>query len=68
MLDGIYRLQRQGKEELNRLQATVDYLQDSFASLDDGAVMIDKQGNIGGVMLPLNIYWACVTRMIRISK
>ncbi|WP_339339111.1 phosphate regulon sensor histidine kinase PhoR [uncultured Oceanicoccus sp.] len=46
VLDGIYRLQRQGKEELNRLQATVDYLQDSFASLDDGAVMIDKRGNI----------------------
>lgn len=46
VLDGIYRLQRQGKEELNRLQAAVDYLQDSFASLDDGAVMIDKRGNI----------------------
>ncbi len=46
VLDGIYRLQRQGKEERSRLQAAVDYLQDSFASLDDGAVMIDKRGNI----------------------
>ncbi|ARN76156.1 phosphate regulon sensor histidine kinase PhoR [Oceanicoccus sagamiensis] len=46
VLDGIYRLQRQGKEERSRLQAWVDYLQDSFASLDDGAVMIDKRGNI----------------------
>ena len=41
-----YRLQRQGKEEQQRLQAAVDYLQDSFASLDDGAVMIDARGNI----------------------
>ncbi len=46
VLDGIYRLQRQGQEERLRLQAAVDYLQDSFASLDDGAVMIDKRGNI----------------------
>lgn len=46
VFNGIYRLQRQGKEEQQRLQAAVDYLQDSFASLDDGAVMIDAQGNI----------------------
>lgn len=46
VFDGIYRLQRQGKEERLRLQAVVDYLQDSFASLDDGAVMIDSRGNI----------------------
>lgn len=46
VFDGIYRLQRQGREERVRLQATVDYLQDSFASLDDGAVMLDQQGNI----------------------
>lgn len=46
VFDGIYRLQRQGKEEQLRLQAAVDYLQDSFASLDDGAVMIDSRGNI----------------------
>jgi two-component system phosphate regulon sensor histidine kinase PhoR len=46
VLDGIYRLQRQAREEQLRLQATVDYLQDSFASLHDAAVMIDPQGNI----------------------
>jgi two-component system phosphate regulon sensor histidine kinase PhoR len=46
VFDGIYRLQRRGKEEQLRLQAVVDYLQDSFASLDDGAVMIDSRGNI----------------------
>ena len=46
VFDGIYRLQRQGKEERLKLQAAVDYMQDSFASLDDGTVMIDKLGNI----------------------
>ena len=46
VLDGIYRLQRRSLEERGRLQATVDYLRDSFASLADGAVMIDKRGNI----------------------
>jgi two-component system, OmpR family, phosphate regulon sensor histidine kinase PhoR len=46
VLDGIYRLQRRGKEERGRLQAEVDYLQDSFAALADGAVMIDQRGNI----------------------
>lgn len=44
--DGIYRLQREGRQERDRLQASVDYLQDSFASLDDAAVMIDKRGHI----------------------
>ncbi|MBL4826518.1 MAG: phosphate regulon sensor histidine kinase PhoR [Spongiibacteraceae bacterium] len=46
VLDGIYRLQRRSKEERGRLQAELDYLQDSFASLADGAVMIDQRGNI----------------------
>ncbi len=46
VFDGIYHLQRQSQEERVRLQAAVDYLQDSFASLDDATVMIDAQGNI----------------------
>lgn len=46
IFDGIYRLQRQNVEERLRLQAAVDYLQDSFASLDDAAVMISQQGMI----------------------
>ncbi|MCR8922896.1 phosphate regulon sensor histidine kinase PhoR [Dasania sp. GY-MA-18] len=46
MLDGIYRLQRQNREERQRLQGAVDYLRDSLASLGDAAVMIDQNGNI----------------------
>lgn len=46
IFDSIYRLERQNKEEKLRLQAAVDYLRDSFASLDDAAVMVNKRGNI----------------------
>ena len=46
VLDGIYRLQRQNREERKRLQDVVDYLRDSFSSLSDAAVMIDKSGDI----------------------
>ena len=46
VLDGIYRLQRQNREERKRLQDVVDYLRDSFSSLSDAAVMIDKNGDI----------------------
>jgi two-component system phosphate regulon sensor histidine kinase PhoR len=46
VFDSIYRRQRQRDEENERLQAAVHYLQASFASLDDGAVMIDERGNI----------------------
>lgn len=46
VLDGIYRLQRRGKEERVKLQAAVDYLRDSFASLEDAAVMLDREGLI----------------------
>lgn len=46
IFDGIYHLQRHSREEQLRLQAVVDYLQDSFASLLDAAVMIDRNGNI----------------------
>ena len=44
--DGIYNTQRRNIEEKSRLQATVEYLQDSFSSLADGVVMIDKRDNI----------------------
>ena len=46
VLDGIYHSQRQSREERLRLQATVDYLQDSFTSLVEAAVMIDRNGDI----------------------
>ncbi|WP_339669750.1 phosphate regulon sensor histidine kinase PhoR [Dasania marina] len=46
MLDGIYRLQRQNREERQRLQGAVDYLRDSLAALSDAAVMIDQTGDI----------------------
>jgi len=46
IFDSIYRLERQNKEEKIRLQAAVDYLRDSFASLDDATVMVNKRGNI----------------------
>ena len=44
--DGIYHLQRRDKEEKSRLKATIEYLQDSFSSLSDAVVMIDKRGHI----------------------
>lgn len=42
VLDNIYRLQRKGAEEHRKLRAHIQYLQDSFASLEDGAVMVDE--------------------------
>lgn len=46
IVDEVYRFHRKDKAEQVRLQGIVDYLQDSFASLDDAAVMIDELGNI----------------------
>lgn len=46
VLDDIYRLQRIGTEERRKLRAEIQYLQDSFASLEDGAVMLDEGGTI----------------------
>jgi len=42
----IYHYQRKNKEEQEKLQLTVDYLQDSFGSMRDGVVMVDGQGAI----------------------
>lgn len=44
--DSIYHLQRRDREQRNRLQSAVSYLRDSLAALKDGAVLIDKRGNI----------------------
>lgn len=46
VLDEIYRLQRIGQEERKKLREEIKYLQDSFASLEDGAVMLDGSGAI----------------------
>ena len=42
----IYLYQRKNTEEQQKLQLTVDYLQDSFGSMRDGVVMVDGQGGI----------------------
>ena len=44
--DRIYRLQKRQEQAQVELQSTVDYLQDSFASLGDGCVMVDAFGEI----------------------
>jgi len=46
VFDQIYNIQRQNLEAHTRLQFTVDYLRDSFASMRDGAVMLDRAGAI----------------------
>jgi len=46
VFDQIYNIQRQNLEAHTRLQFTVDYLRDSFASMRDGAVMLDRSGAI----------------------
>lgn len=49
LYDHIYRLQRQRKETLGRLESSVEYLQDSLKSLRDAAIIIDPRGNISWV-------------------
>ena len=44
LLGQIYQLQKRGREARARLQSTVDYLQDSFASMRDGVAIVDDQG------------------------
>jgi two-component system phosphate regulon sensor histidine kinase PhoR len=46
LLTRIYSLQRQHVEAQARLQSTVEYLQDSFAAIREGVVMVDEQGII----------------------
>ncbi|MFK8048031.1 MAG: phosphate regulon sensor histidine kinase PhoR [Halioglobus sp.] len=46
VFDRIYHLRRKEKEARQQLQSTVDYLRNSFASMRDGAVMVDEKGAI----------------------
>lgn len=46
VLDSIYDLHRQGKQDRAHLEATVEYLRASFASMSDAVVMLDAAGNI----------------------
>lgn len=46
LFDNIFRLQRLGVEERKKLRAEIQYLEDSFASLEDGAVMLNHDGGI----------------------
>ena len=42
----IYSQQKKSSEVQARLQSTVEYLEDSFAAMRDGVVMVDKHGAI----------------------
>jgi len=46
LLSRIYLHQRKNKDVQEQLQANVNYLQDSFASMRDGVVMVDARGAI----------------------
>ncbi len=46
LLARIYFQQRKNSEAQAQLQATVEYLQDSFAAMRDGVVMVDENGAI----------------------
>jgi two-component system phosphate regulon sensor histidine kinase PhoR len=44
LLSSMYQQQKKGREARERLQSTVDYLQDSFTSMRDGAAIVDNHG------------------------
>ena len=46
LFDGIYLLQRRNREDRQRLESALDYLQDSLASMRDAAVIVDRRHNI----------------------
>lgn len=46
VFDVIYELQRDSSQNSDRLQAMIDYLHSSFASMSDAVVMLDPHGNI----------------------
>jgi len=46
VFDTIYDMQRESSGEARRLQAMIDYLRASFASMSDAVVMLDREGNI----------------------
>lgn len=46
VFDTIYDMQRESTGEARRLQAMIDYLRASFASMSDAVVMLDREGSI----------------------
>ncbi|MCY4045192.1 MAG: phosphate regulon sensor histidine kinase PhoR [Cellvibrionales bacterium] len=46
LCDELYRYQHNNESEKNKLRADVAYLRDSFASLHDAVVMVDRLGGI----------------------
>tara|TARA_R110001592_G_scaffold363395_1_gene687567 strand:+ start:85503 stop:86807 length:1305 start_codon:yes stop_codon:yes gene_type:complete len=44
LLSHLYQQQKKGREARADLQSTVDYLQDSFASMRDGVAIVDDHG------------------------
>ncbi len=46
VFDKTYALQRRNQEAHGKLQSTVDYLHDSFASMRDGVVIVNNSGSI----------------------
>lgn len=46
VFDTIYDMQKQAAGDHDRLQAMIDYLRASFASMSDAVVMLDHYGNI----------------------
>jgi two-component system phosphate regulon sensor histidine kinase PhoR len=44
LMSRIYQQQKKGREAQARLQSTIDYLQDSFASMRDGVAIVDYHG------------------------
>ncbi len=46
VFDVIYDMQRESSQDSDRLQAMIDYLHASFASMSDAVVMLDPYGNI----------------------
>jgi two-component system phosphate regulon sensor histidine kinase PhoR len=46
VFDSIYRLQRRNQRSRDRLQATLDRVQESTAALRDAVIMLDSQGNL----------------------
>ncbi len=46
VFDTIYGMQKQAEGDRDQLQAIIDYLRSSFASMSDAVVMLDRYGNI----------------------
>ena len=46
VFDQIYQLQKHNQRARGRLQAVIDRVQESTAALQDGVVMLDRQGNL----------------------